>query len=717
VKTLHRIYTPPRGAIVAIWLALSLGCALFWGNAALTAVRADFNRDVLSVYSQLSRKLDQNEAVLTALVAQSENGRPARPEVMRRFARRLVEHYPQLYTIEYFEKVTPSNRGRFRDQMPRRIDGGFFLRDYDVAGGHLLQTRSGRPVYLAVSVIEPDFPKAAMVYGYDVLHDPYFADDVKRTVSSGAMTASLPFELFEGGRVFLLMRALYLDDKVVDAGSPAFQGIIAVVVHFDRLLTELHLEKLPLDISLSGRNGHTALLSSNDTAHRDWLSLGRLKWQKPLPSLSQPFELHVERELRLGDFQLLPLAAMEALLALSCLLGWKIFRQRRALEEARYLADESLYLQRERAAVTLNAIYDGVVSLSIDESVELVNPMAQLLLERSELELVGRHYRSVLLLSNELADSLIEDPVSVCLRTRSLVELPEHTILTTLAGNARLVEGAVAPLFALNGELSGAVCAFRDLGPVRMRARQALEASEKRVKEHLEKLSHVARLHTMGEMASGIAHELNQPLSAITSYCQASLQLLQESEADPEILRALGAAVVQAARAAEIIKRLRVFVSKRPIETRLIDLNQVVGNSLFLAEHDLREGGVEVIQHLSPRPVAVLADSIQMEQVILNLLGNAIDALRDEPAGRRSIEIRSRSEGGQAVLEVRDSGRGISPQVRDVLFHPFFSTKAEGMGLGLSICQTIVEQYRGSITAENIAGSGASFRIVLPAAA
>ncbi|WP_246542667.1 ATP-binding protein [Paludibacterium yongneupense] len=716
MKTPHRVYTPPTGAIIVIWLLLSVGGALIWWNAALTAIHADFNRDVLGVYSQLSRKLDQNEAVLSALVAQSDNAQPGRQEMMRRFARRMVEHYPQLYTIEYFEKVTPGNRGRYHDLIRHRAGAGFFLRNNDVPERKQSLEPPARSVYLAVSVIEPDLPKAAMVYGYDVLHDPYFADDVKRAVSSGKMTASLPFELFEGGRVFLLMRALYLNDKVVAAESPAFQGIVAVVVHFDLMLRELHLERLPLDISLASRNGHTALLSTNDNAHGDWLSLGRLTWQKTLPSQSQPFELRVERELQIGDFQLLPLAALEALLALSCLLGWKIFLQRRALEEARYMADESLYLQRERAAVTLNAIYDGVVSLSIDESVELVNPMAQQLLERSELELVGRHYRSVLLLSNELADSLIEDPVSICLRTGALVELPEHTILTTAAGNARLVEGAVAPLFALNGELSGAVCAFRDLGPVRMRARQALEASEKRVKEHLEKLSHVARLHTMGEMASGIAHELNQPLSAITSYCQASLSLLQESEADPEILRALGAAVAQAGRAAEIIKRLRVFVSKRQSETRLIDLNQVIDNSLFLAEHDLREGGVEVKQKLSPRPVAVLADSIQMEQVILNLLGNAIDALRDEPVGRRSIEILSRLDGGRAVLEIRDSGRGISPQVRDVLFHPFFSTKSQGMGLGLSICQTIVEQYRGSISAENIAGSGAAFRIVLPAA-
>jgi C4-dicarboxylate-specific signal transduction histidine kinase len=243
----------------------------------------------------------------------------------------------------------------------------------------------------------------------------------------------------------------------------------------------------------------------------------------------------------------------------------------------------------------------------------------------------------------------------------------------------------------------------------------ALEASESKVKEHLEKLSHVARLHTMGEMASGIAHELNQPLTAIANYCQASIQLLEGVEEAPaQVNAALRLAVAQAERAGEIIKRLRALVSKRAIETRLIDLNQVVGNCMFLAEYDLKERGIEVVQLLSGYPVAVLADSIQLEQVVLNLLSNAMDALRDEPVMKRHVIVHTRREGKKAILEVRDTGRGITPNSLEVLFHPFFSTKPNGMGLGLSICQTIVEQYGGLISAENIPASGACFRIELP---
>ncbi|AXT49050.1 GHKL domain-containing protein [Chromobacterium rhizoryzae] len=135
---------------------------------------------------------------------------------------------------------------------------------------------------------------------------------------------------------------------------------------------------------------------------------------------------------------------------------------------------------------------------------------------------------------------------------------------------------------------------------------------------------------------------------------------------------------------------------------------------MFLAEYDLKERGIEVVQLLSGYPVAVLADSIQLEQVVLNLLSNAMDALRDEPMMKRHVIVHTRREGKKAILEVRDTGRGITPNSLEVLFHPFFSTKPNGMGLGLSICQTIVEQYGGLISAENIPASGACFRIELP---
>ncbi|WP_230370632.1 sensor histidine kinase [Paludibacterium denitrificans] len=121
-----------------------------------------------------------------------------------------------------------------------------------------------------------------------------------------------------------------------------------------------------------------------------------------------------------------------------------------------------------------------------------------------------------------------------------------------------------------------------------------------------------------------------------------------------------------------------------------------------------------MVQLLYTYSVPVMADSIQLEQVLLNLLSNAMDALADEPSMKRHIIVHTRREGGKAILEVRDTGRGITPEILEVLFHPFFSTKEHGMGLGLSICQTIVEQYGGLISAENILASGACFRIELP---
>ncbi|MTD33589.1 histidine kinase dimerization/phospho-acceptor domain-containing protein [Paludibacterium denitrificans] len=207
--------------------------------------------------------------------------------------------------------------------------------------------------------------------------------------------------------------------------------------------------------------------------------------------------------------------------------------------------------------------------------------------------MVGRAYQDVFRLLNELAAELAEDPISECFHTGRSVEFPDRMQLASAKGQVRLVEGAVAPLFSRDGQLTGVVCALRDMGPIRQRAAEALAASELRVKEHLEKLSHVARLHTMGEMASGIAHELNQPLTAISNYCQASLQLMEMVEEPvPQVESALRLAVAQANRAGEIIKRLRALVSKRAMETRLVDLNRWLGTACFLPSMISRHGAL-----------------------------------------------------------------------------------------------------------------------------
>ncbi|WP_231137421.1 ATP-binding protein [Chromobacterium paludis] len=710
-----------------IWLVCSLLVLIQWGESEYRRLQDSFEQAAHQAYAGVARRLDQNESVLSAINALLMSREQFDASALSVFTREMLPRYQQLYAIEFLQNVTTASRAAFLSSMEQRFGETFYIRDYDAGGRRNWLPAPVRPQSLVVSLIEPDLPAFSPVYGYDMLGDPYFSKDIKRAIASGQKVSSRPFDLYDGGgRAYLLMQPLFREAGRAAGQGPSRElaGVAALVVFCERLLQLPEDQTLPpgMDLALLPKGGKTSDAPLYQRQHRDadhdwWPLLTRLTLKLPLNSEAQPFVLGMAQDVRLNDLALLPLLLRELFLALLLGASGMVYTQRAVLRRERSLADEELFLQSERASVTLNAIHDGVVILRQDRRIEMANPMALQLVDMPSEEVLGQPCHEVFRLLGELAAEFAEDPISECLRTGQPVELPERMQLTTARGKVHLVEGGVAPLLSRDGVLIGVVCALRDMGPLRQRTAAALEASETRVKEHLEKLSHVARLHTMGEMASGIAHELNQPLTAISNYCQAAIQLLEGVEdAPPQVNSALKLAVAQAGRAGEIIKRLRALVSKRAIETRLIDVNQVVGNCMFLAEYDLKERGIEVVQLLSGYSIPVMADSIQLEQVVLNLLSNAMDALKDEPPLKRHVIVHTRREGKKGILEVRDTGRGITPDLLEVLFHPFFSTKPHGMGLGLSICQTIVEQYGGLISAENIPASGACFRIELPLA-
>ncbi len=309
------------------------------------------------------------------------------------------------------------------------------------------------------------------------------------------------------------------------------------------------------------------------------------------------------------------------------------------------------------------------------------------------------------------------NPFSVCLNQRRTVDLSDNCVLLTADGKRLLIEGSVAPLFNSDGAVIGAVVAFRDMGPIRKRALETIEAGEKKLRQRQAELAHVARLNTMGEMASGIAHEINQPLTAILSYNQACIRLLRDEDADiEEIMRIMRSAAAQSRRAGEIIKRLRAFVTKQAGQPGPVDLNQITQNVLTLSEHELRDHRIRVRTQFAMSLPAVVADGIQLEQVILNLVRNGIDAMAGTVSEDKVIAIATWFENGRVAISVRDFGHGISPRAKEQLFNPFFTTKSNGMGLGLTISQSIIDACGGTLSFRNLPVGGAEFSFSLPAA-
>jgi len=230
------------------------------------------------------------------------------------------------------------------------------------------------------------------------------------------------------------------------------------------------------------------------------------------------------------------------------------------------------------------------------------------------------------------------------------------------------------------------------------------------------RLLQVSRMATIGEMAAGVAHELNQPLTAIANYAQACDRLLARPGIDPlELQEALREIVAQASRAGDIIRRLRRLARSQHSEHVPADLNALVGEMTDLVMSDARLHGVLLSIELAEKLPAVLVDSAQIQHVILNFVRNSLEALaaRAAPAGRLVIRT-SLTPQREAELAVIDNGPGLAPEVLERLFDPFFSTKESGTGLGLAISNTIARAHGGSVGYRPNEPDGACFYILLP---
>lgn len=240
--------------------------------------------------------------------------------------------------------------------------------------------------------------------------------------------------------------------------------------------------------------------------------------------------------------------------------------------------------------------------------------------------------------------------------------------------------------------------------------------AEQRIEELRSGLVHAARVSAMGTMASTLAHELNQPITAVVNYVRGVRNLMQDGSPDPDdlpmIKEALEDATDEAMRAGGIVRRLREFVARGEVEKGIEDLPSLVEEASKLALIGAREKGIETSFDLHPDTGPVLVDRVQTQQVLINLMRNAIEAMTDAPERKLTISSRP-DERGFVRVTVADTGPGVTPEVAENLFRAFHSTKASGMGLGLSICRTIVEASGGRIWMEPREGGGSAFHFTL----
>ena len=374
-------------------------------------------------------------------------------------------------------------------------------------------------------------------------------------------------------------------------------------------------------------------------------------------------------------------------------------------------AEQDLRSSEEKHRVIVEAANDVVVSMDERGAILLANPATRRVFGYDPVEIVGK---PMTMLMPEMMRKQHENGFN-----RYLTTGKRNLNWQGVEVTAQRKDGQEFPVEVSFGELSSDghkvfTGYIRDISE-RKQAEEQLRASERNLQMTQAELARVSRLTTMGELAASIAHEVNQPLTAVINNGSACLRLLANRNLEPDVLRrALEEIVADGTRASAVLARIRAFIKKEPSEKNPLDINEVIQEVLVLAGRELYDNQVLVDHQLTTDLPFVLADRVQLQQVLLNLIMNGIEALSSVINRPRLLWVQSRiEESGDVLVAVSDSGTGFDLEA-DRVFTPFFTTKAKGMGMGLSISRSLVEGHGGRLWAAPNSPHGAVFSFTLP---
>ncbi len=532
----------------------------------------------------------------------------------------------------------------------------------------------------------PVTPEAARRFG-----DPSSRALQELAKSSGNATYGPPFRAEQE-------RELDVFVPCFRAGRPA--GIVVGVYGLKTMLAALVPWWLAERHLVTFRDASGAVLAakSNVDPRRPELS-----HQVALEPPGQGLLLHVESYG--GETQLLRNVLTAAIVALAAVVLGNIWALRRHVRR-RLATEEALRAEHAFRKAMEDSLHTGMRAVDLEGRMIYVNPAFCRIVGYSAEELIGSRPPQPYWPADE------REHIEEALRKARAPGAPRGPLELKLVRRGGVRFDALlyeAPLIDAEGNQTGWMGSLLDITE-RKRARELVRQQE-------EKLAATARLVTMGEMASTIAHELNQPLSAIASYTAGCLNLLGDGGARGEVEEALRKTAQQAQRAGRIIRRVHDFVRKSEPARAPVRMSAVVEEAVGFAETEACKRRVRIEARLDGEDPELQADRLLLQQVVLNLLRNAMDAMAETPPEHREIRVATGAGPAGVTVSISDRGSGIPPEVRERLFEPFFTTKPEGMGVGLNICRSVVELHGGRLWAEQNPGGGTVFSFSLPAAA
>ena len=692
-------------AVILIWFLLFITVTSLVVMLDLRRAETSFKESVNVHFQQASNRVQVIESILEgfAAVVSVEND-PGRDRV-RRYAQKMLEQYPQIFMFEVVEKVPHDRLTVFTDYYRDNFYPDFKVKGFSYGSDRQWQRVAATPYHMPIVFMEPFPEESRKVLGLDLSSNDFFMRALHDSETQHRSVASEPFTLVEGELAYIIHRPVPLPEgKMLPAsyGSGAEGEFAVLVIRADTLLErEVHPQPgmrevlFHPDFSETDPRGYLHLHESPPTSRLESIVFPRLQETMTLNSASQPFILFAEYQLGWGAISWWKLG-VTALIAFFSFMVMMVYARLYFRNE---IVRAERYLQIARAII---------VGLDRNGNITLLNRRGCEILGYRESELLGKNWFETIVPDTE-RDRVYADFRRIIAGEHDPFRTYESSVLTK-NGETRYIVWNNDMETDRKGEITGTLSSGQDITERKL-------AEEKALRQQRE-MAHIMRLGTMGEMATGMAHELNQPLTALVSYCGTAETLVNSWPAAPRQLgEILLRATEQAHRAGDIIRHLREFVSKEEQNIETLDLNQLIRDVITFLKWEVQQAGVTI--RFRPGGLArhVKAGKIQIEQVLINLLRNSLEAIGSENSQGGRIDIQTRLAANDMIeVTVADNGSGIETSIADRLFDQFQTSKKTGMGIGLSLSRTIIEAHGGKLWVDKSYRNGALFGFTLPAA-